>query len=226
MHPDVRFPSTQSSTALYFVRHGETEYNRQNIVQGGGIDSEINETGREQAEALAQRLASVPVDVVYASTLRRAKQTADIVSRPHEPVSKTYLRDLEEMAWGVFEGAPPSPEREEAMEAVKSDWRDGAFNRQIEDGESILQVQKRALRAVNHILARESGRTVLVVTHGRYLRVLLATLLEEYGLEQMHELDHSNTCVNRLVYRENQFRADLLNCTAHLSSGSDSQTVA
>lgn len=226
MRSDVRLPSTQSSTALYLVRHGETEYNRQNIVQGGGIDSNINATGREQAEALAQRLASVPVDVVYASTLRRAKQTADILSRPHEPVSKTYLRDLEEMSWGVFEGEPPSPEREEAMEAVKTAWRKGAFDRQIENGESIVEVQKRAVRAITHILTREVGRTVLVVTHGRYLRVLLATLLDDYGLEQMHELDHSNTCVNRLVYQDNQFRADVLNCTAHLSSGANSKSVA
>lgn len=223
---DFSFPTVPSPTDLYFVRHGETEYNRQNIVQGGGIDSEINATGRQQAEALAQRLASASIDVVYASTLRRAKQTADILAQPHEPVSKTYLRDLEEMGWGIFEGEPPSPERDQAMEAVKSQWRQGAFDRQIEDGESILDVQRRAVRAVHHILTREAGRTVLVVTHGRYLRVLLATLLEEYDLEQMHELDHSNTCVNRLLYRGDRFQADLLNCTAHLRSGPNSPVTA
>lgn len=226
MRRDFSFPTVPSPTDLYFVRHGETEYNRQNIVQGGGIDSEINATGRQQAEALAQRLASASIDVVYASTLRRAKQTADILAQPHEPVSKTYLRDLEEMGWGIFEGEPPSPERDQAMEAVKSQWRQGAFDRQIEDGESILDVQRRAVRAVHHILTREAGRTVLVVTHGRYLRVLLATLLEEYDLEQMHELDHSNTCVNRLLYRGDRFQADLLNCTAHLRSGPNSPVTA
>lgn len=226
MSHEFSCPSGGSATVLYFVRHGETEYNRRNIVQGGGIDSEINATGRAQAEKLARRLSSVSVDTVYASTLRRAKQTADILSRPHEPVSKTYLQDLEEMSWGVFEGEPPSEERDEAMEAIKSSWRTGAHDRSIEGGESILDVQQRALRAVDHIVTRESGRTVLVVTHGRYLRVLLATLLEDYGLEHMHMLDHSNTCVNRLVYQEDIFQADLLNCTAHLTSAAGSPATS
>lgn len=209
-------PAVDRTTELYLVRHGETEYNRRGIVQGGGIDSCLNDTGEAQAEALAGRLAGASVDAVYASTLRRAKQTAEIVAGPHEPVSKTFLRDLEEMAWGVFEGDAPSPERDEAMAAVKADWRDGDYDRPIEGGESIREVQIRARRALEHIVTREAGRTVVVVAHGRYLRVLLATILPSYGLEDMHRLDHKNTCVNWVVYRGGQFEAKVLNCTSHL----------
>lgn len=212
--------SRGASTRLYLVRHGETEYNRQGIVQGGGIDSELNETGIAQAEALARRLAGEPVDKIYASTLERAKQTATVVSAPHEPVSKTYLRDLEEMAWGVFEGEPPSVERDEAMDEIKESWRSGQYDRAIDGGESIEDVERRAWRALNHILTREVGNTVVVVTHGRYLRVLLASALDGYDLGDMAELDHSNTCVNRVAFAGGRFRADYLNCTAHLTSGS------
>lgn len=213
------FPCTvESPTTLYLVRHGETEYNRRGIIQGGGVDSELNAAGQAQARALAQRLQSVSADALYASTMRRAKQTAEILARPHEPVSRTYLRDLSEMDWGIFEGEPPSEERDVSMEALKSSWRKGAHDRAVQEGESIRDVQERAERAVRHILAREAGRTVLVVTHGRYLRVLLATLLPNYGLEHMQAFDHSNTCVNRVIYEDGQARADLLNCTAHLSS--------
>ncbi|MFB6098633.1 MAG: histidine phosphatase family protein [Salinibacter sp.] len=218
MNDGSRLHAADSATTLYLVRHGETEYNRRGIVQGGGIDSELNPTGQAQARALAQRLGPVPVDALYASTLRRARQTADILARPHEPVSRTYLRDLGEMDWGVFEGDPPSEEREASMEALKSAWRDGAYDRAVEGGESIRDVQERARRALRHILAREAGRTALVVTHGRYLRVLLATALDDYGLEHMPELHHSNTCVNRVVVEEGRAEAKLLNCTAHLSS--------
>jgi len=208
-------------TVFYFVRHGETEHNRQGIVQGGGIDSVLNDAGRAQAQALAQRLESVDIDTLYASTLQRAKQTAELLAPPHEPLSRTYLRDLNEMNWGVFEGEPPSAERDASMEDIKSAWREGAYDRAIEGGESIRDVQARAQRAIRHIAARENGRTALVVTHGRYLRVLLATLLDGYGLEHMQELGHSNTCVNRVVCTGDRFRADLLNCTAHLSSAGD-----
>ena len=212
--------SSQSApTDLYLVRHGETDYNRDGIVQGSGIDSVLNETGRAQAQALAERLADTPLDAVYASTLRRAKQTATVAARPHEPVSKTFLRDLEEISWGIFEGEAPSPTRNDAMQAVKDRWRAGEYDHAMQGGESIRDVQARALRAIEHVVAREAGRTVLVVAHGRYLRILLATVLEDYSLADMHRLDHTNTCVNRVEYRKGRFRAATLNCTAHLPSG-------
>ncbi len=216
---DDSFPHTPAArTTLYLVRHGETEHNRRGIIQGGGVDSELNDTGRAQARALAERLQSAPLDALYASTLQRARQTADILARPHEPVSRTHLRDLSEMDWGVFEGAPPSEERDAAMGAIKSDWRAGHYDRTIEEGESIRDVQARARRALRHILVREAGRTVLAVTHGRYLRVLLATFLDDHGLEDMQALGHSNTCVNRVVCEDGRAWAELQNCTAHLSS--------
>jgi probable phosphoglycerate mutase len=218
MSHDAVSRTGDASTILYLVRHGETEHNRRGLMQGRGVDSELNAAGRAQSQALAQRLAPVSVDALYASTLQRAKQTADIVARPHEPLSRTYLRDLNEMDWGVFEGEPPSPERDEGLEGIKSAWQEGSYDRAPEEGESIREVQERAQRAVRHILAREAERTALVVTHGRYLRVLLATLLDDYGLEDMQELGHSNTCVNRVVVEDGQARAELQNCTAHLSS--------
>ena len=218
MDDDAFLSTVDAPTTLYLVRHGETEHNRRNIIQGGGVDSELNAAGRAQAEALAQRLRSVSFDALYASTLQRARQTADILARPHEPLSRTHLHDLSEMDWGVFEGEPPSEERDALMKALKSKWRDGAYDRAVEGGESIRDVQERAQRAIRHILTREVGRTVLVVTHGRYLRVLLATILDDYGLKHMQELGHSNTCVNRVVVEEGRAWADLQNCTAHLSS--------
>ena len=218
MDDDAFLSTVNAPTTLYLVRHGETEHNRRNIIQGGGVDSELNAAGRAQAEALARRLRSVSFDALYASTLQRARQTADILARPHEPLSRTHLHDLSEMDWGVFEGEPPSEERDALMKALKSKWRDGAYDRAVEGGESIRDVQERAQRAIRHILTREVGRTVLVVTHGRYLRVLLATILDDYGLKHMQELGHSNTCVNRVVVEDGRAWADLQNCTAHLSS--------
>jgi probable phosphoglycerate mutase len=193
-------------------------------MQGGGIDSSLNETGRTQARALARRLASVEVDALYASTLQRATQTADILARSHQPLSRTHLRDLEEMDWGIYEGEPPSEARDASVRALKSAWDDGQYDRAPEGGESIRAVQRRARRALQHIVARENGRTALVVSHGRYLRVLLATLLDGYGLEHMSDLGHSNTCVNRVVWEDNRARATLLNCTAHLPA--DEATAA
>ena len=65
-------------TTLLIARHGETEWNREERYQGHA-DPPLNETGRAQAEQLAERLAGEPIDAVYASNLRRASETAEIV---------------------------------------------------------------------------------------------------------------------------------------------------
>ena len=210
--------SVSTRTVFYLVRHGETNYNRDNIMQGGGVDCALNAKGKSQAEALADRLASVPLDVVYTSPMKRTVQTTEILTEPHAPIQRHMLDDLREMQWGVFEGVGPSEERDNRLAAIKADWRNGNFDRPVDGGESILDVQERARRAIDHLMTHEEGNTVLVVTHGRYLRVFLSTLLSDADLHKMHTFAHSNTCVNRVVHRGGTFQADLLNCTMHLDT--------
>ena len=216
--PEAETATDTDTTWLYFVRHGETEYNRQGIMQGRGIDSALNARGREQAEALGQRLRDQVFNTIYASPLKRTRETAAILAQHHREAPVQYLSDLEEMAWGVYEGEPPSEERDRILSTMKERWRQGGHDEPIKGGESIREVQERALRAVNHITAQETGSSVLVVTHGRFLRVALASILDGYGLTRMHEFPHANTTVNRIAYDGRRFRADLLNCTAHLEA--------
>lgn len=183
-------------------------------MQGRKIDSTLNETGRAQAEALASRVRSVAFDAIYTSTLRRARETAAIVARDHPATPVRALEDLEEMSWGVYEGRRP----DEGVYRAYDLWSVGDFDHAVPGGESILDVQRRALRAIDAILRAQEGGTVLVVTHGRFLRVLLATLLEEFGLERMNEIEHTNTGFNHLAHVGGRFEAMLLNCTAHLES--------
>lgn len=205
-----------SLTTLYLIRHGETDYNRRRIMQGRRINSQLNDTGRRQAEAVARRLADVSFDAAYASSLRRAIETAEIITadRPGLPIRQ--LPDLDEMSWGIHEGEPWSAQLESSLAAMRARWDQRDFAHRVEEGESILDVQERGLRAIEEIVHRHPGETVLVVTHGRFLRVLLASLLDAYGLERMDEIEHANTGVNRLVVEEGRFSAELLNCTAHL----------
>ncbi len=205
-----------TETHLFLVRHGETDFNRQGIVQGRGVNSPLNETGLAQAAMLAKRFAADPVDVIYSSPLRRALQTAQCVAQaigfdeiPTDP-------DLEEMSWGVFEGQSQSEELSSAFEEMKQRWHDGEHDYAVENGETLRQVQSRGVAAIDRIVEKSPGMRVLVVAHGRFLRILLATLLKEYGIPRMEELEHSNTGVNYLVHDGSDFRAKSLNCTNHL----------
>ena len=206
------------STHLYLARHGETPYNRERRVQGRGMDIPLNDAGRRQARALADRASKLQLDVIYSSTLLRARETAQIVSDRCDQLPLISLSDLEEMSWGIYEGHGRSPELQKAFKHMVAQWQAGRYDYAVEKGESVLEVQARAERAVRFMLGEHAGKRIMVVAHGRFLRILIATLLEEYGLSRMEELAHSNAGLYHLIHENEAFRAVFLNDTSHLES--------
>ena len=144
-------------TTILLVRHGETVDNARQIMQGQ-TQGELNERGREQARQVAERLAADPVDVVIASDLRRAIQTAEIIAAPHRlPVVTTPL--LRERDWGGFTGRYIPELRGEV-------WPDD-----IESEEALLT---RARQLLLHITATYPGKRVVAVGHGIINKAILA----------------------------------------------------
>ena len=138
-------------TTLLLVRHGETDWNRELRIQGSS-DIELNELGRKQAEALADELAHVELDAIYASDLSRARATAETVAeRLGLPV--TVDPDLREIDVGSREGLT-------GAEVGDREW----------DGEPHEAHAERVLRAVHRIAAAHPSGRVLVVAHGGCLR--------------------------------------------------------
>jgi broad specificity phosphatase PhoE len=144
-------------TELLLVRHGETDWNAEGKLQGH-TDRPLNDYGRRQAQALADRLASEDIDAVYASDLSRARETAEIVgSKLGLPV--VVDPDLREKNWGNWEG-------------LTSDER-----LHIEfEGETSEAHRDRTLSAVQRIVERHPGERVVVVTHGGSLRRIQAAV--------------------------------------------------
>ena len=211
------------TTTLYLVRHGETDLNRERIVQGRGVNPPLNALGRQQAALLGAHAKDWNLDVIYTSTLRRAGETAHIIAKACPEIPVLSLESLEEMSWGVYEGKAMSPERREAFTKMRDAWQAGNYAYKVEGGESALDVQARAIESRDAIMAQHQGARILVVSHGRFLRLLLATLLPEYGLERMEELKHANTCVNHLTHDGTRYTAVTLNDTTHLAPLQDSQ---
>ncbi|MEM8485642.1 MAG: histidine phosphatase family protein [Bacteroidota bacterium] len=205
-------------THLFLVRHGETDYNKQGIVQGRGIDVPLNELGRRQARALASHAATFNLDVIYASTLIRAKQTAQTVALENQDKPLIYLNDLEEMSWGDYEGMHVTDALRDEFVRMREEWQQGNYTFSIGRGESALDVQQRALRGINYIIDNHAGERVMVVAHGRFLRILIASLLDAYGLQRMEEIKHANTGINYITHSAAGFEMQYLNNTDHLAS--------
>lgn len=88
---------------FYIFRHGETDCNREGRWQGCGIDMDLNDTGRRQAEELSKRLAPLNLQVICSSPLKRALQTARIVAGLNN-IPIEIIPDLREGCFGEAEG--------------------------------------------------------------------------------------------------------------------------
>ena len=185
-------------------------------MQGRSIDAPLNEAGEAQSRALADRFEDVALDAVYASPLRRARQTAEEVAS-RKGLEVDLIPELAEMAWGELEGQPIDDLRD-YLEKVGGDWNAGLFDHRVGGGESILDVQERARSVVEQLQARhQDGGTVLAITHGRFLRVLLTTALIGYDLRDMDRFEHTNAGVYRLDRESDGFRVVEHNDTTHLN---------
>lgn len=194
---------------LYFVRHGQTEENVANIIQGHQ-PGRLTPLGHEQARRVAERLREISFDAVYASDLGRVVETARHVM-VHHPVPLTYDERLRERGAGVYEGLP----REVLWEAEA-----GSGQPQIEfrpaGGESFLDLQARIESFLESSRIRHAGQSILVLAHGGWNRQLLGLAMGIPVVDSL-ELPQINTCVNLVeVDDSGSFTVHLANSTSHL----------
>lgn len=199
---------------LYIIRHGETEHNRRGIIQGSGVDSELNETGLRQAEMFFHAYHHLPFDRVYTSQLQRTIQSVHPFI--NKGVPHTILPELNEINWGIFEGKVSGPEDHRLYERIIRDWRSGLLDQAVEGGETPNQLQKRQRLGLQKILDASHENLVLLCMHGRAMRSFLSLMLEK-NLALMDDFKHSNLCLYVLEYRQNAgFRLKIENTTDHL----------
>jgi broad specificity phosphatase PhoE len=202
-----------NSKKIYIIRHGQTDFNLQSIVQGSGVDSNLNDRGQAQARAFFEHYRDTPFDKVYTSTLKRTRQSVQDFLDMGIPTES--LAGLNEISWGTKEGFKITPEEDQYYHYMLRQWQLGNTTLKIEGGESPDDVVKRMQPAIDHIMAQTNERTVLICMHGRAIRILLCTLLN-YPLKSMDMFEHENLCLYMLEHNDNLFTIKINNDTAHL----------
>jgi broad specificity phosphatase PhoE len=153
---------------LYIARHGETEWNLQHRLQGW-TDIPLNDTGRRQADALAQSLRGVHLDAIYSSTLSRSRETARTVAG-NTGLTVTSLDGLRERNYGHFQGGPDS-----AADYVR---RTNVWDDRLDDGESLDQLLARTRESLDQIRREHPSGNVLIVAHRITNQMILRALLD------------------------------------------------
>ena len=171
-----RFRDLEHSTRFTFVRHGESEANKRDIIQGHS-DSPLSGTGREHARAAGQRLKDTKIDLVFTSPLLRSRETAKIIVEETGASAPEVLEELIELDTGAYSGKNLREVSEKDPEGFKSfrihSWEfvDGAESR-----ESLLS---RALVVWDRLVteANDDRRHIVCVTHGGMLQwIIKATI--------------------------------------------------
>jgi 2,3-bisphosphoglycerate-dependent phosphoglycerate mutase len=199
-------------TRLIVVRHGETEWNVAARIQGYR-DSPLTALGEQQAELIAQRLVREQFDVLIASDLGRALQTAQRIAAlsPHEVIPDARFR---ERNFGAGEGL--------TYDEIERRFP-GAFARVgatdpdyvIPEGESRRQFHDRIVAAFQAVVVEHAGKTVVVVAHGGVLATFYRHV-HDIGLETPHRIAITNASYNALRHDGATFAVEAWADTAHL----------
>lgn len=202
-----------SSKKIYIVRHGQTDYNAKSIVQGSGIDSDLNEEGYRQADKLYEKYKNHSFSKIYISKLKRTQQTVQQFINAGIPYEA--LRGLNELNWGVKEGKEFLYDDNTYYKYIIKEWQNGNTSMPVEGGESPEELQGYQRQALDYILAQEDNGDVLIAMHGRAIRIFLCLLLGE-DLKEMDGFLHSNTSIYVVSYEEGRFSLEVCNDLSHL----------
>ena len=156
-------PSDEAGGALrrasfWFMRHGETDWNRDGLIQGS-TDVPLNEAGRAQAVAAARVLAGRGITAIWSSPMQRARETASVVAAALG-IGVTVEPGLREAAFGTQEG--------QVMGEWFTEWAAGRAD--PVGGERFADLRTRAVAAMNTVLAHDG--LPLVVAHGGFFRAV------------------------------------------------------
>ncbi len=198
---------------LILIRHAETEWNRMGRCQGFA-DVELCDSGKRQVEELAKSLKNESISAVYSSDLKRAIDTAKAIAEYHR-LSVEFDPDLREMNQGELEGLTFVEIREKYAELLSA-WVQSPETVKLPGGESLRELQERALRAIERIYKRHPEETVVVVSHN----LTIITLLCQFtgvGLGEFRKFKLQATSKNVILFRNGHFRVDILNDVAHLA---------
>jgi len=180
------------NTRLILLRHGETHSNLNLIYQGQG-DSPLTELGVTEAKQLAEALKDEKLAGVYSSTLSRSYETARIVAEKHK-LEVIKIPELTERSYGVFEGLT-FKEVKQKFAANYKEWLANPSRADIPKSESLDDLQKRGVAAIERILAAHQHQTVCVVGHGAINRAILFHYMN-LSLNNFWRIKQDNCCIN------------------------------
>jgi broad specificity phosphatase PhoE len=200
------------SFRLILVRHGETDWTRDGRY-AGARDIPLNALGLRQCQATAAALAERAVAAVYATPLERARISAEIIAKPHR-VAVTIEPAFREMTFGVWEGLTRDEVAATFPQLCRL-WWEAPHLVEVPGGETLAEVRARVVAALGELRAAHDGETVVLVTHGVVIRLLVLDALG-LGADRLWALEASPAGITELEYEGDWATIHRMNTLVHL----------
>jgi broad specificity phosphatase PhoE len=199
---------------VILVRHGETDWNQEEIFRGR-IDVKLNTTGLRQAEETGKTLAGMSMAAVYTSPLSRAKITAGKIAQ-FQKVSVVDEEGFTDMHFGEWQGLPLREVRER-FRAIYDVWKIEPHKVKFSGGESLKEVAERSRSTLMRLTEKHSEGTVCIVSHRVICKVMILNMLE-LPLSRFWNIRQDTCAINIFVYQDGMWTVERINDTCHLKS--------
>jgi len=197
---------------IYLIRHGETEWNALSKIQGHK-DIPLTDKGIEQAKLTGNRLINENINAIYCSDLERAYNTAKIIGDKVSAEPNQY-REFREINFGIWEGLSNDKLDLKYKNEIGL-WRTEPEKIKIEGGESLEEVQTRAINCLNNIIKEEPGENLLIVSHGVTIKTIILGILD-MNLSYFKNFTIENAGLTIIEFRDYNKVLKVLNDTSHL----------
>jgi broad specificity phosphatase PhoE len=186
---------------LYLLRHAENRANITKEFSSRKVDYPLTSKGELQAQQTAQFFLAKEIDAIYASPLKRARQTAEIIAaRLHLPV--IVMENFREVDVGELEDGPPSAEKWEFHNALIMEWMNGHPERRFPGGENYCELWGRMRSGLQAILASWVQGNILVVAHGGIFSFTLLEYCPQVDRQWLFHHDNPNCSISEVMLEE------------------------
>lgn len=211
------------ATRVIIVRHGQSSYNAQKIIQGRCNESVLTDKGIADAQQVGQTLSDIKIDGFYCSPLQRAKQTAEIIhaglSNPPTLQATDKLMEIDLPLWEKLKKDEVSTK----FAADYRQWKENPheFKMILEDGTEhypVISLYRQSQDFWRETIAKHPGQTILIAAHNGINRCLIMSAIG-ITCDRYHSIQQSNCCINILNFTGgfgDSVQLESLNQTSHL----------
>ncbi len=210
---------------IYLVRHGENIANITKEFSCKKVDYSLTEKGIIQSEQTGHFFKDKKIDYIFASPLKRACETAQIIGN-NLSLNYKVIEDFREINVGDLEGKIVENEHWEQYKEIVTDWNNGLTERKFPGGENYNELIERMKKGIAETISDITSGNIIIVAHGGIISYSIQEICTHMEKQDILNLDSQNCSVTKIKMIDNNFKLQYWADSTHLTGKAAKQVVA